>query len=86
MSSSVLKRVDSSNYITSKRQMAIYNEKPSNVTANIPVKKNGIVYNNNFKFIPTLTDASNCLIYAKNYELFQDYSSGKKYTDTACNN
>jgi hypothetical protein len=85
MSSSNLKKVDSSNYITLKRQLVIYNEKPSNTSAAIPIKKNGQMYNRNFKFIPTLTDGSNCLIYARNYELFQDYSSGKKYLDNVCN-
>lgn len=61
-------KVDSGNYITTKRQMAIYNN----------VKNNSYPTNKNFKF----RDASGCLVSAKNFELLSDFNTGKKQCDT----
>ena len=81
MSSVLFKKVDSSDYITAKRQMAIANEFTKTQNTN-PVKTNGKTYNKNFVFIPTLTnDLSNCLIESHSFELLQDYTTGKKYID-----
>ena len=44
-----------------------------------PTKNNGYKYNDNFKFIPATTDASNCLIFAKSYQLKTEYKDGKNY-------
>jgi hypothetical protein len=83
MSSSLLfKKVDSGNYITAKRQLAIYNSTPAAPL----VKKNGFMYNKNFRFIPEnpITDTSNCLIAVQNYDLRQAYSNGKSYSAIVC--
>ena len=81
MSSTLFKKVDSSDYITAKKQMAIANEFLKNQNTN-PVKNNGKKYNKNFSFVPTLTnDLSNCLIEAHSFELLKDYTTGKKYID-----
>jgi hypothetical protein len=87
-SSTLFKKVDASNYITAKRQMAISNEYVNAINQSqfLPIKNNGFVYNKNFKFVPsTGTDVSNCLVYAKNFELLNDYSVGKKYINQKCN-
>ena len=84
MSSSLLfKRVDSSNYITAKRQLTIYNSTPASNT----LKTNGLMYNNNFQFNQApaaVIDASNCLIASQNYDLRQAYSNGKTYSALVC--
>jgi hypothetical protein len=82
MSSKLFKKVDSSDYITYKKRQAIASEYVQADTPNElnPLKPNGYYYNENFRFVPTfntiLTDASNCLLQAKNYDLKLDYTSG----------
>jgi hypothetical protein len=88
-SSSLFKKVDASNYITAKRQMTVSNEfvKANTQSQFVPLKNNGFIYNKNFKFIPsTGTDVSNCLIYATNFELLNDYNVGKDYINKRCSN
>ena len=80
---SLFKKVNSSDYITFKRQSAISSE------ISAPVKNNGQVYNKNFKFIPVnvnaTVDASSCLVAAKSYDLMNDYTTGQKNTAIICN-
>ena len=82
MSSKLFKKVDASDYITYKKRIAIASEYAKADTPNElnPLKPNGYYYNQNFKFVPTFitptTDASNCLLHAKNYDLKLDYTSG----------
>ncbi len=87
----LFKKVDSSDYIKTKRELAIYKEyATANTTTTFnPTKINGRMYNKNFKFIPTdaavvTADASNCLVYAKNYELLAAYNNGKTYAKLIC--
>lgn len=83
----LFKKVNSSDYINYKKCVTIANEYSKTTTTN-PVKLNGNQYNKNFAFIPTFntptTDLSNCLIYAKNHELKQDYSNGVTYLNLIC--
>ena len=87
-SSTLFKKVDSSDYIAFKKRVAIA-EEYRNSKQN-PVKMNGKQYNNNFIFVPKLTtpitDISNCLIQAKSYELKGDYTNGETYIDKICAN
>jgi hypothetical protein len=82
MSSKLFKKVDSSDYISYKKRLAIASEYAQADTLNElnPLKPNGYHYNQNFRFVPTFntptTDASNCLLQAKNYDLKLDYTSG----------
>lgn len=86
----MLKKVDSSDYIKTKRQTTIAQEFVRANTNNTfyPRKTNGLVYNKNFKFIPTTntatTDASNCVIFAKSYDLLSDYNNGKTTINQLC--
>jgi len=86
-STPLLKKVNSSDYITYKKRIAIAGEYAQAANPN-PVKINRKQYNRNFMFIPTLTtlttDASNCLIQAKNYELLKDYTYGANYIKVIC--
>ena len=88
--SKLFNKVDSSDYITAKRQITISREfvKASTLNQFNPIKLNGVMYNKNYKFIPTTnaitTDASNCLIQAKNFELLQDYNMGAGYVKQQC--
>ena len=76
----MLKKVDSSDYIKTKRQTTIAQEfvRADTNTTFYPLKKNGLIYNKNFKFLPTTNtaDASNCLIFSKSYDLLSDYNTG----------
>ena len=86
----MLKKVDSSDYIKTKRQTTIAQEFVRANTNNTfyPRKTNGLVYNKNFKFIPTTptstTDASNCVIFAKSYDLLYGFNHGKLYNYNRC--
>ena len=86
-SAPLFKKVNSSDYITYKKRIAIAGEYAQAAVTN-PVKINRKKYNENFMFIPTLTtlttDASNCLIQAKNYELLKDYTYGANYLQVVC--
>ena len=87
MSANLFKKVNSSDYISYKKRTAIAGEYAKSANTN-PMKTNGSQYNKTFKFIPTLNgssvDISNCLIYAQNYDLFQDYTNGLKYIQKIC--
>mgnify|MGYP003979001891 FL=1 len=86
--SNLFKKVDSSDYIALKRQIAISSEySKANAPEDLnPVKNNGVKNNKNFNFIPTtiMTDASNCLVNSKSYELERDYKNGVKYMKVIC--
>lgn len=87
MSSLLFKRVDSSDYIKAKRQMAIYHEyaKTSTPPALTSTKSDGISYNQNFRFIPGfINDTSNCLMVSASYDLRQAYTTGQQYVNIAC--
>ena len=90
MSAKLFKKVDASDYITYKKRLAIAGEYAKANTPNEvnPLKSNGYHYNKNFKFVPTfntiLTDASNCLLQAKNYDLKLDYTSGIQDINIVC--
>ena len=90
MSSNLLKKGDSSDYITYKKRQVIAAEYVKADTLNEfnPVKLNSNKYNQNFKFVPTIitptTTNSNCLIHSKNYELKQDYTWGVNYIKVVC--
>lgn len=90
MSSKLFKKVDSSDYITYKKRLAIASEYAKADTPNElnPIKSTGYQYNQNFKFVPTFntptTDASNCLLQAKNYDLKLDYTSGMTDLKIVC--
>ena len=85
MSAPLFKKVNSSDYINYKKRTAIAGEYSSTTNTN-PVKSNGLQYNDNFIFVPTLisTDLSNCLIQAKSYELKQNYMKGVDYLEKVC--
>ena len=87
-SSKLFKKVDSSDYIAAKRQMAIYKEFANPIINPIinPIKNNGYNYNINYKFIPTTQpDASNnCLKFSQSYELQQNFNKGKNYKSIVC--
>ena len=83
MSAHLFKKVNSSDYITYKKRTAIAAEYASDQNTN-PVKTNGVQYNRNFNFIPTITDLSNCLIQAQSYELKQDYTNGFNFIQSVC--
>lgn len=83
MSANLFKKVNSSDYISYKKRTAIAEEYASVANTN-PTKSNGSQYNNNFKFLSTMTPVSNCLIQAKNYESLQDYTSGVNYIQVIC--
>lgn len=74
----LFKKVDSSDYITFKKQAAISQE------TSAPIKKNGLKYNRNFTFIPASIDASNCLIRAQSYDLMNNYTTGQDNTKIIC--
>jgi hypothetical protein len=86
----MLKKVDSSDYIKTKRQTTIAQEfvRANTNTTFYPNKTNGLVYNKNFKFLPTTnsstTDASNCVIFARSYDLLNDYNNGKTTINQLC--
>ena len=85
MSSPLFKKVDSSDYITYKKRAAIAGEYKNASAPNLnPVKANGKKYNENFIFVPTLTDSSNCLLQTKSYELKQNYTYGVNYLSKVC--
>lgn len=78
---SLFKKVDSSDYISFKRQEAISTEKTA------LLKKNGSMYNTNFTFVPINADpTSSCLVNAKSYDLKQDYKTGQNNTTILCAN
>ncbi len=85
MSAPLFKKVNSSDYISYKKRIAIAGEYATATNTN-PTKSNGVQYNQNFKFIPTVnsTDLSNCLIQAQSYDLKQDYTSGVNYIQVIC--
>jgi hypothetical protein len=83
--SSLFKKVGSSDYIAYKKQAAISAETKT------PVKKNGMVYNKNFTFFPIINNANvnskvNCIASAKSYDLLHDYTTGQKNTTILCAN
>lgn len=83
----MLKKVDSSDYIKTKRQTTIAQEFVRADTNNTfyPHKTNGLVYNKNFKFLPNTTaDASNCVIFAQSYDLLNNYNNGKTTINQLC--
>ena len=90
MSSKLFKKVDSSDYIRYKKQIAISAEySKANTPEDLnPIKMNGAKYNKNFEFLPTTTttptDASNCLVNSKSYELERNYKNGLKYMKIIC--
>ena len=90
MSANLLKKGDSSDYITLKKRQVIAHEYVNANTLNElnPIKMNGKRYNKNFRSVPTIitptTDASNCLLQAKSYELKQDYLNGVSYIKVIC--
>ena len=85
MSSKLFKKVDSSDYINYKKRTAIASEYKNASAPNLnPVKTNGSQYNENFIFVPTITDSSNCLLQAKSYELKQNYNYGVNYLTNVC--
>jgi hypothetical protein len=90
MSAQLFKKVDSSDYTTYKKRTTIAKEYVNANTVNMlnPMKMNGKRYNKNFRSVPTLvnttTDASNCLLQAKSYELKQDYLNGVSYIKVVC--
>jgi hypothetical protein len=90
MSAKLFKKVDSSDYTTYKKRTTIAKEYVNANTVNTlnPMKMNGKRYNKNFRSVPTIvnptTDASNCLLQAKNYELKQDYLDGVDYIKVVC--
>jgi hypothetical protein len=88
MSEKLFKKVNSSDYITYKKQSTISREHVKSNTSESfnPLKLDGYKYNNKFNFIPTagVADASNCLVYSKNYELLQDYKNGVNYIKKIC--
>jgi hypothetical protein len=77
---SLFKKVDSSDYITFKKQSAI------SIENSAPIKNNGLKYNRNFSFIPASIDASSCLVYAQSYDLKNDYITGQENTKIICEN
>lgn len=84
MSANLFKKVNSSDYISYKKRTAIAGEYATSTVTN-PAKNNGIKYNKNFTFIPSLgQDLSNCLIQAQSYELKQDYTNGFNYIQDVC--
>ena len=84
MSANLFKKVNSSDYISYKKRTAIAGEYAAVINTN-PVKTNGVQYNRNFTFIPSLSnDLSNCLIQAKSYELKNNYINGFNYIQVVC--
>ena len=85
-----MQRVDSSDYIKAKKNLAIYNEIKRNVPSVNPLKKNGQHYNENFRLaLPQTctgpTDCSGeCLTFAKNYELRLAFQQGRDYRSIYC--
>jgi hypothetical protein len=85
-----MNRVNSSDYIKSKKQLAIYNEIKQNVPTINPVKQDGNTYNSNFRLcLPdSCTAPTDCsggsLIYSKNYALRLDFNQGKYYRNYKC--
>ena len=90
MSAKLFKKVDSSDYTTYKKRTTIAKEYVNANTLNElnPMKMNGKRYNKNFRSVPTIvnptSDASNCLLQAKSYELKQDYLGGVDYIKVIC--
>ena len=88
MSEKIFKKVNSSDYITYKKQSTISREYINSNTSESfnPLKLDGYKYNNTFNFIPTagVADSSNCLVYSKNYELLQYYKNGVNYIKKLC--
>ncbi len=79
--SSLFKKVDSGDYIAFKKQAAISAETTT------PVKKNGLLYNKNFTFLPIINNANtSCIASAKTYDLLNDYKTGQKNTNIICAN
>ena len=84
MSANLFKKVNSSDYISYKKRTAIAGEYATSIVTN-PVKTNGLQYNRNFTFIPSLgQDLSNCLIQAQSYELKNNYINGFNYIQVVC--
>jgi hypothetical protein len=85
-----MQRVDSSDYIKAKKQLAIYNELKNNVPNINPIKNNGRTYNENFRlFLPqTCNSPTDCsggaLAFAKNYALRLDFQQGRDYRTYKC--
>ena len=92
MSTKYMKKGDASDYISIKRQQAMYAELSKNAlienTTN-PLKKDGVKYNDNL-LISKKSNADCCagggrdLQYAKNYNLKMDYYNGKIYRNYKC--
>ena len=84
----LIKKGNSGDYISQKKKQTIFNEfkLSSSMSSFNPTKNNGYKYNDNFKFIPAITDASNCLIFAKSYQLKTEYKDGKNYINIDCSN
>jgi len=86
-----MKKGDASDYISIKRQQAMYAELSKNAlienTTN-PLKKNGEKYNDNLIIIKKST--TDCCVggsdlrYAKNYNFKMDYYKGKDYRNYKC--
>jgi hypothetical protein len=89
-----MKKGSASDYITAKKQNAIYvniktNAQLTGTTVN-PMKKNGYYYNNMLNVcVPKNCDLNSCtggiLTNAKSYELRLDFKQGKYYNNYVCN-
>ncbi len=89
-----MKKGSASDYITAKKQNAIYlgiktNAQLTGTTVN-PLKKNGYYYNNMLNVcVPKNCNINSCiggvLTNAKSYELRLDFKQGKYYNNYVCN-
>lgn len=76
-----MKKASSGDYISIKRQTAIYSEIKNNIangyTSN-PVKKNGVQYNNNISIIKNEESVPICKVrFAKSYQMMTEYYKGQ---------
>jgi hypothetical protein len=76
-----MKKACSSDYVSIKRQIAIYSEIKNNVTngytAN-PVKHNGLQYNNNISISKNDAACPLCKVrFAKSFQMMTDYYKGQ---------
>jgi len=76
-----MKKASSGDYISIKRQSAIYSEIKNNIakgyTVN-PVKHNGVQYNNNIAIFNNSDSCSLCKVrFAKSFEMMTEYYKGQ---------
>ena len=89
-----MNRVSSSDYITAKKQNAIYKELKYNAQYTMPntvnpVKNNGVQYNDNINIIiPNNCTPQDCsggiLQHAKSYDLLYGFNHGQLYNYNRC--